>query len=102
MIYENGSNAKIEDLKRRAGISGDVYLVNDHLMESLESHKRLFPESTAKTIVEAQNERLAYEEEQARIREEQAVQAEAERLAAQQEQEAEIVEAEEEEEDPEE
>lgn len=81
MIITNGANEQIERLKARAGIAGDVYLVREHLMESLVSHKRLFPDSQATTIQEAEQERIAYEEEQDAIRE-------AERLAAQQEAEA--------------
>lgn len=82
MIIANGTNQQIERLKERAGISGDVYLINDHLMESLESHKRLFPDSTATTIQEAEAERVAYEiafaEELARQQEEARLQAEQE------------------------
>lgn len=82
MIITNGTNQQIEGLKARAGISGDVYLINDHLMESLESHKRLFPDSTATTIQEAEAERVAYElafaEELARQQEEARLQAEQE------------------------
>ena len=63
MIYKNGSNAKIEEFKLRIGLTGDVYLIHSHLMESLESHKRLFPNSTATTIEEAEGERYAYEEQ---------------------------------------
>lgn len=82
MIIANGTNQQIERLKERARISGDVYLINDHLMESLESHKRLFPDSTATTIQEAELEREAYEiafaEELARQQEEARLQAEQE------------------------
>ena len=82
MIIAHGTNQQIERLKERAGISGDVYLLNDHLMESLESHKRLFPDSTATTIQEAETERVAYEiafaEELARQQEEARLQAEQE------------------------
>ena len=80
MIIKNGTNEQIERLKIKAGIMGDVYLVKEHLMESLSSHKTLFPDSEATTIEEAEAERIAYEEEQERILEE-------ERLAAQAEQE---------------
>jgi len=82
MIIANGTNEQIERLKERAGIFGDVYLINDHLMESLASHKRLFPDSTATTIQEAEAEREAYElafaEELARQQEEARLQAEQE------------------------
>ena len=70
MIIKNNTNGRIELQKSKAGLTGDVYLVNDHLLESLESHKRLFPNSTATTIEEAEAERIAYEEEQERLRQE--------------------------------
>ena len=37
MIFLDGTNAKIEAHKKKLGISGDVYLVDGHLMESLAS-----------------------------------------------------------------
>lgn len=82
MIIRNGTNANIERHKSKLGLSGDVYLVDNHLMESLESHRRLFPDSTASTIEQAESERIAYEQSQAQLRLEQAQQAEAERLAS--------------------
>lgn len=82
MIIKNSTNANIEKHKQKLGLTGDVYLVNDHFMESLESHRRLFPDSTATTIEEAMAERIAYEQEQERIRLEQAAQAEQERITA--------------------
>lgn len=82
MIIKNGTNANIEKHKQKLGLTGDVYLVNDHFMESLESHRRLFPSSTATTIEDAMAERIAYEQEQERIRLEQAAQAEQERITA--------------------
>lgn len=69
-IIKNNTNEKIEYHKQKLGLSGDVYIVNEHLMESLESHKKLFPESQAQNIYEAQAERIAYEEEQERKRQE--------------------------------
>ena len=68
MIIKNNTNQRIEQHKAKLGLTGDVYLVNDHLLESLESHKRMFPESTARSIYEAEQERIEYEAEQARIR----------------------------------
>lgn len=82
MIIKDGTNANIEKHKQKLGLTGDVYLVNDHFMESLESHRRLFPDSTATTIEDAMAERIAYEQEQERIRLEQAAQAEQERITA--------------------
>lgn len=101
MIIVHGTNQQIENLKARAGISGDVYLINDHLMESLESHKRLFSNSTARTIQEAEFEREAYElafaEELARQQEEARLQAELEAQQNQQNNEDESEEEEQEE-----
>lgn len=82
MIIKDGTNANIEKHKQKLGLTGDVYLVNDHFMESLASHHRLFPDSTATTIENAMAERIAYEQEQERIRLEQAAQAEQERITA--------------------
>ena len=71
MIIRDGENSQIERLKSKAGIIGDVYLINEHLMESLSSHKKLITNSTATTIEEAEEERIAYEEElQIRLEEE--------------------------------
>lgn len=77
MIILNGTNEQIERLKAKAGIMGDVYLVRDHLMESLSSHKTLFPESTATTIEEAEAERIAYENELDELRAQQVAEAQA-------------------------
>lgn len=62
MIIKNNTNPKIEGYKRKMGLTGDVYMVG-HFIESLESHKRLIPQSTAVTIEEAAEERILYEEE---------------------------------------
>ena len=62
MIYKNNTNADIERHKARLGLTGDVYLINGVHIESLASHKKVFPESTATTIEEAERERLAYDE----------------------------------------
>lgn len=78
MIIKNGSNITIENHKAKLGLTGDVYLVNNHFLESLESHKKLFPASRATTIEEAENERIAYEQEQERLCLETAAQAELE------------------------
>ena len=61
MIFKNNTNADIERHKARLGLTGDVYLIKGVLIESLASHKRLIPESTATTIEEAEVERIAYE-----------------------------------------
>lgn len=78
MIYKDGTNAKIESLKDRLGLTGDVYLVGQNYMESLESHKRLLPESTATTIEEAEAERLAFMEAEREMLAKLAAEAEAE------------------------
>lgn len=68
MIYKDGENAKVEQLKAKLGITGDVYIVGDgNYIENLAGHKVLIPDSAAATIEEAEAERLAYiEEEKAR------------------------------------
>lgn len=70
MIVKDGTNPKIEKLKARLGLTGDVYLYNNHFVENLESHKRLIPNSVATNISEAFVERVEYEIEQEKIREE--------------------------------
>lgn len=74
MIVLNNTDGKIEYHKSKLGLTGDVYVFDGHKIESLESHKRLLPNSTATTIEEAEQERIAYEEEQERKRLEQAEQ----------------------------
>lgn len=60
MIYKDGENAKIEELKSKFStpLTGDVYVV-ENFIESLETHKIFYPESTATTIEEAEAERIA-------------------------------------------
>lgn len=70
MIVKDGTNPKIEELKARLGLTGDVYLYNNHFVENLESHKKLIPNSVATNISEAFVERVEYEIEQEKIREE--------------------------------
>lgn len=72
MIIKNNTDERVERRKRRIGLSGDVYIWNGHFIESLDSHKVLIPDSTAQTIEEAYDERVAYEEEQERRRAEEA------------------------------
>lgn len=72
MVIRNNSNPKIERHKQKLGLTGDVYLINDLLIESLESHKTLIPNSTATTIEEAEEERIEYEKEQEELRKAQA------------------------------
>lgn len=76
MIYKDGENAVIEKRKERLGITGDVYIYDDHFIENLEGHKAYIGESsTATTIEEAYEERVTYEAEQQRLREEAAARA---------------------------
>lgn len=63
MIYKNGTDANIERHKSILGITGDVYVVNNHIA-SLDSHKKVFLESTATTIEEAESEYVQYEKEE--------------------------------------
>lgn len=65
MIIKNFTDMKIEAHKIRLGLKGDVYVWNGHI-ESLDSHRRLYPESKATTIREAYAERARWETESAR------------------------------------
>ena len=65
MIVKDKTNPEIERLKAKAHITGDCYLINGHLLESLESHNRTF-RSSCQTIEEAEAERLHLLEEEAR------------------------------------
>lgn len=75
MIIKDGTDPKIEKVKERLGLTGDVYIDDAHHIESLYSHIRLLTEnnypSSATTIEEAEIERYAYEEEMERRRREQ-------------------------------
>ena len=55
MIVLDKTDPKVERRKAKLGLTGDVYIINHH-MESLASHKVLFPESTAHDIYEAEVE----------------------------------------------
>lgn len=68
MIVLDKTDSVMERRKQRLGLSGDVYIFGGHFIESLGSHKVLIPNSTAQTIEEAFDERVAYEEEQERRR----------------------------------
>ena len=68
MIIKENTNAKIEEVKAKLKLTGDVYLYNEHFIESFESHKNLIPNSTAQTIEEAYQERVQWEQEQAEKR----------------------------------
>ena len=65
MIIKENTNPEIERLKKKAHITGDCYLINGHLLESLSSHNKTFKSNCA-TIEEAEQERLAILEEEAR------------------------------------
>ena len=64
MIYRDGKNPRIEKWKQEFHLKGDVYVIN-HFIESLESHRKLFPESRAATIEEAEHERIVFMKEEA-------------------------------------
>lgn len=70
MIYRDGMNPRIEKWKQELHLKGDVYVI-DNFIESLESHRKLFPNSTANTIEEAQHERILFlkAEEERRVKE---------------------------------
>ena len=55
MIIRANSNNKIEQVKKKLGLVGDIYLINN-IIESLESHKKIVPNSNATTIEEAEQE----------------------------------------------
>lgn len=63
MIIKDCVDAVIELHKQKLNLKGDVYIYNNHFIESLQSHKNLIPNSNAQTIEEAYNERVQYEEE---------------------------------------
>ena len=67
MIVRDGMNPQVEKWKKELGIRGDVYIF-DHKIASLETHRKLFPQSTANTIEEAQLERKLFEEAEAKRR----------------------------------
>ena len=69
MIIKDHTNSAVERHKQRLRLTGDVYLINGIQIESLESHKRLIPTSTATTIEEAEAERIAYEQDLEEYRE---------------------------------
>jgi len=85
MIVKSGTNLKVEIYKKKLNLTGDVYIVNDHLIANLASHKALIPDSTATTIEEAEAERITYE---AALEAERIAAAEAAAKAAQEEAEA--------------
>lgn len=72
MIVKDGTDPVIEKRKRRLGLQGDVYIIENNdgvkLIEDLAGHKRLLNSmgvvSTATTIEEAEIERIAFEKEQ--------------------------------------
>lgn len=67
MIVYRGTNKKLDAHMDRLGLTAPVYFVNNH-MASLESHKKIFTDSIATTIEEAEAERIAYDKQQAEIR----------------------------------
>lgn len=76
MIYKDGTDEVIERRKAKLGITGDVYVFDGHFIENLEGHKRLYGDrSTATTIEEAYDERVAFEAEDAERRRKEAEEA---------------------------
>lgn len=63
MVYKSGDSKRIDKVKKRFNITGDVYLVGD-VMRNLESHKIEFPDSTASDIYEAEQEYITFLEEE--------------------------------------
>ena len=60
-IVRDETDTKIQRHKTMHGLSGDVYVITPgNIMESLASHKKLFPDSTATTIEEAASYRAQY------------------------------------------
>ena len=76
MIVKNFTDMKWEKHKIRLGLTGDIYVWNDRFVESLASHKKLIPGSTAKSIEEAYLERVNYEAALEQLRKEQAMNSE--------------------------
>jgi hypothetical protein len=69
MIIKDGTNAKVEKLKKTLKIKGDVYIVGEgNYIENLAGHKKLYPTSSATSIEEAEAERLAFLEYEAEQR----------------------------------
>ena len=56
MIIRDKSKNRIEKVKQKLGLTGDVYIIGN-IIESLESHKKIVSNSIAKTIEQAEEER---------------------------------------------
>lgn len=63
MIFKDKTNPYIEKLKTFYGLSGDVYKINNQI-ESLESHKKLFPQSKATNIEQAEREFIVFKKKE--------------------------------------
>ena len=65
MIIKDKTNEYYEKQKKVFGITGDIYVINGHLVESLESHKLYMLQhnevSTAETIEQAEQERIEFD-----------------------------------------
>ena len=65
MIIKDKTNEYYEKQKAIFGITGDIYVINGHLVESLEIHKLYILQhdegSTAETIEEAEQERIEFD-----------------------------------------
>lgn len=60
IILIKGLNKSIDDHVKKLGLSYPVYYVNNQIA-SLETHKKIFPESTATNIFGAEIERINYD-----------------------------------------
>ncbi|MCR5112723.1 MAG: hypothetical protein K6A63_02170 [Acholeplasmatales bacterium] len=67
VVLFRGIDEHIDAHCDRLGLTHPVYFVNNHIA-SLESHKIAFPNSTALSIEEAEQERIAYDAEQEEVR----------------------------------
>ena len=59
MIYRDKRNLKIETVKQKLGLSGDVYVV-DGVIEDLQSHLKISENFIATNIEEAEQEMIYY------------------------------------------
>ena len=62
MIIKDKTDPKIEAMKEKAGIKGDVYLIG-HLLESVESHNKTFG-THFRSIAKAEEDRIRILEEE--------------------------------------
>jgi len=68
IIFIKGLNNSIDNHIKKLGLSYPVYYVNNQIAD-LETHKKIFPNSNATNIFEAEIERINYDLEQEELRE---------------------------------